>query len=73
METNRNTNVGRNNVGRNKAEEEETKLQQLQVDNEAKIAEARVKAYNNFDGLESCEEVFEHKSWRDSQNTEYFS
>lgn len=56
---------------KSKLEEEETKLQQLQVDNEVKIAEALVKAYNNFNVLEGCEEVSEHKFLHDSQNTEY--
>lgn len=56
---------------KSKLEEEEIKLQQLQVDNEVKIAEARVKAYNNFDVFERCEEASDFKCLYDSQNTEY--
>jgi hypothetical protein len=35
-------------------EEEKTKLQRLQASKEVKVAAARVKAYNAFDNVESC-------------------
>ncbi|KAI2645247.1 Serine/threonine-protein kinase haspin [Labeo rohita] len=44
-------------------------LQQLQADNEVKVAAARVRVYNNFDGLESFEEETDHKTqygWQDA-------
>jgi len=45
-----------------KLELEKTRLQQLQADNEVKVAAARVRAYNNFDVLESFEEETDQKT-----------
>lgn len=44
-----------------KLEEEKIKLEQLQVDNEVKVAAAHVRAYNKFDGSESCVEETDPK------------
>ncbi len=52
-----------------KLELEKTRLQQLQADNEVKVAAARVRAYNNFDVLESFEEETDQKTqngWQDA-------
>ncbi|KAI2645699.1 Laminin subunit alpha-5 [Labeo rohita] len=41
----------------------------LKADNEVKVAAARVRVYNNFDGLESFEEETDHKTqygWQDA-------
>ncbi|CAH2220511.1 uncharacterized protein LOC113033320 [Pelobates cultripes] len=37
-----------------KLDEKKTRLQQLQTENEVKVAAARVKAHNAYDGLEDC-------------------
>ncbi|XP_026042791.1 uncharacterized protein LOC113033320 [Astatotilapia calliptera] len=50
-----------------KLEEERTKLQQLQAENEVKVAAARVRAYNNYDGLESLKYEADDKLQLDSQ------
>ncbi|KAG1968718.1 nek6 [Pimephales promelas] len=51
-----------------KLEEEKTRLQQLQADNEVKVAAARVRAYNNFDGAESFEEETDQKTQYSGHN-----
>ncbi|XP_067276268.1 uncharacterized protein [Pseudorasbora parva] len=53
-----------------KLEAEKTRLLQLQADNEVKVAEARVRAYNNFDGLESFTEETDFKAQYGGQNAE---
>lgn len=53
-----------------KLEEGKSKSQQLQADSEVKVAEARVRAYNNFDIFGSCDEETD-KVPLDSPNTEY--
>lgn len=53
-----------------KLEEEKTRLQQLQADNEVKVAAARVRVYNNFDGLEGREKESGLEIPPDCQNTE---
>ncbi len=53
-----------------KLEEEKTRLQQLQADNEVKVAAARVRLYNNLDGLEDCEKENGFEISPDCQNTQ---
>ncbi|XP_073718035.1 uncharacterized protein [Misgurnus anguillicaudatus] len=51
-----------------KLETEKTKLQQLQVNSEVRVAAARVRAYNNFDGLESFKEDTDQETQHDQQD-----
>ncbi|CAH2256001.1 Hypothetical predicted protein [Pelobates cultripes] len=53
-----------------KLDEEKTRLQQLQAENEVKVAAARVIAYNVYDGLENCEQEINHKVQYLGQNNE---
>lgn len=55
---------------RQRLEEEKSKLQQLQADNEAKVAAARVQAYNSFDIFAHCEEEIQSKSLYGRHNTD---
>ena len=51
-----------------KLDEEKIRLQQLQADNEVKVAAARLRAYNHFEGFEGFEEETDHKTQYSGKN-----